>query len=371
MKGLLTHAAELLGELIGGEAEIRLGDNSLLVIGEKGDALLETEQGNVRIRCTRPLACRLAELAVYDYLARDRARYNLAVVGVSTGNGYGDPPTSLSINVNLVFVPLLVLPFLMALFMGPLHAMLAGTALLIFGYLAVAYYVSLGCADTRTVRVVKAYVPRERLEEVRMYIRRWKKRILAEPSLMWSLGARDLSVHDMELESGTAKICVASDKAPNAVAVAAPLRNAILLTSGLLAYLDRDEVQAVLRHEEGHLNHRHTYKLLALAVAEYVTRVSLIFGVPKSYMGAALIGMYLLGVFLTFTAVSQLFELEADKYAMRGNRLVLARALIKLGWNSIVEEKLFGRWNVLRSLKDNHPSMEYRVRRALSGYARA
>ncbi len=371
MRELLTHVAGFLRDLVGVDAEIRVDGDSLIVVGGRGEASVRAEPDGVRIACTRRIMCRLAELAVYDYLARDRAAHNLAVVGISTGNGYVDAPPSLPINVNAALVPLVALPFLMALFMGPLYATLAGTALIVLGYLAVAYYVSQRCAQARVVRVVKAYVPQERLEEVRAYIRRHKKDILANPDLMWSLGARNLYVDDVELTSRTARMCVSSDRAPNAIAVAAPLRNVVVATVGLFAYLDRNELRAVLRHEEGHLRHRHTYKLLALAIAEYVTRVSLIFGVPKSYIGAVLVGMYLLGVFLTFVAVSQLFELEADRYAARGSRLVLARALIKLGWNSIVEEKMFGRWNVLRSIKDNHPSMEYRVRKALAGYARA
>ncbi len=371
MRELLAHVAGFLRDLAGGEAEIHIDDGSLIVIGDRGEASVRASPDGVRVTCTRRIMCRLAELAIYDYLARDRAMYNLAVVGVSTGSEYADAPASLPINVNAALVPLVVLPFLMALFMGPLYATLAGTALIVLGYLAVAYYVSHRCTYARAVRVVKAYIPQERLEEARSYIRRRKRDILANPDLMWGLGARNLSVDDVELSSRAARICVVSDRTPNAVAVAAPLRNAVVVTSGLFAYLDRSELWAVLRHEEGHLRHRHTYKLLALAIAEYVTRVSLIFGVPKSYIGAVLVGMYLLGVFLTFVAVSQLFELEADRYAARGSRLVLARALIKLGWNSIVEEKMFGRWNVLRSIKDNHPSMEYRVRKALAGYARA
>jgi heat shock protein HtpX len=70
---------------------------------------------------------------------------------------------------------------------------------------------------------------------------------------------------------------------PNAFAVGNMFKKAVIVHSGLLRVLDRDEVRAVLAHELGHIANRDNAYMIAVSLTPFLTYVvgllSIIFGV--------------------------------------------------------------------------------------------
>lgn len=93
-----------------------------------------------------------------------------------------------------------------------------------------------------------------------------------EKLLLFSAGAREVThneapqllnvVEEMQIAAGlpaTPRVFIIDNPAPNAFAVGLkPARACVAVTSGLLARLDRDELQGVIAHEIGHISNRDT-----------------------------------------------------------------------------------------------------------------
>jgi heat shock protein HtpX len=101
--------------------------------------------------------------------------------------------------------------------------------------------------------------------------------------VLWSTGARELTdpvtdderryanvVEEMAIAAGVSKprIWVIEDADPNAFATGNdPAKSHVAVTTGLLAALDRDELQAVIGHEYGHIKNLDTKLMTFLAAA--------------------------------------------------------------------------------------------------------
>ena len=93
-----------------------------------------------------------------------------------------------------------------------------------------------------------------------------------EKLLLFSAGAREVThneapqllniVEEMQIAAGlpvTPRVFIIDNPAPNAFAVGLkPQRACVAVTTGLLARLDRDELQGVIAHEIGHISNRDT-----------------------------------------------------------------------------------------------------------------
>jgi len=101
-----------------------------------------------------------------------------------------------------------------------------------------------------------------------------------EQILLTSAGAREVArndapqlyniVEEMKLASGLTampKVCIVDSQVPNAFAVGLkPERSAVAVTTGLLARLNRDELQGVIGHEMAHIANRDTLFLTLAGV---------------------------------------------------------------------------------------------------------
>jgi heat shock protein HtpX len=151
---------------------------------------------------------------------------------------------------------------------------------------------------------------------------------------------------------------------PNAAATGiSPSRATVLITSGLIAQMDEDEIKAVLAHEFSHVRARDPLILMSLATLEYLTRVYIVWPVLATF-GLFIDFAYL---FLSFTLlffVAKFLEARADLDAaiITGQPKVLASSLRKLGlWK--YQSRVFELVNSGEWLKwDPHPPLYYRIR---------
>ncbi|MEM4658667.1 MAG: M48 family metalloprotease [Candidatus Methanosuratincola sp.] len=151
---------------------------------------------------------------------------------------------------------------------------------------------------------------------------------------------------------------------PNAAATGiSPSRATVLITSGLIAQMEEDEIKAVLAHEFSHVRARDPLILMSLATFEYLTRVYLIWPFLASF------GLFidLAYLFLSFTLlffVAKFLEARADLDAaiITGQPKTLASSLRKLGlWK--YQSRIFELVNSGEWLKwDPHPPLYYRIR---------
>ena len=151
------------------------------------------------------------------------------------------------------------------------------------------------------------------------------------------------------------EVRIADVEVPNAFAVGNIFKRVIVVHKGLLKILDKDELEAVLAHEMGHLAHRDNSYMLATSftpMATYIIGTAMLFlgyafiaGAARSREGgfvAGLIGlgMIALGAVITVLAIivnlavlafSRIREHMADLYSVRatgGDAIV--RALVKI-----------------------------------------
>ncbi|MEM1545137.1 MAG: M56 family metallopeptidase [Candidatus Methanomethylicia archaeon] len=137
----------------------------------------------------------------------------------------------------------------------------------------------------------------------------------------------------------------------------------LMVTTGAIATLTEDEMEAVLAHEFSHLRRKDQILFFILSSIEYISRIYLIFSVP--------IFLTILGWFYLFFSLTALFfiakfiETRADTDAayMTGNPKSLASALRRIGTRRILMERdkrgilmAWLRW-------DPHPPVTFRIRR--------
>lgn len=160
------------------------------------------------------------------------------------------------------------------------------------------------------------------------------------------------SVADLSRRAGlkeTPKVLIAEVSAPNAFAFGSPVSgNYVTVTKGLLNLLPKEEIEAVLGHELGHLKHRDVAALLAISLIPsaiyFIGRMLLTWGWlagdSREKGGGALfyvaIGaiLFVAGFIFQFlvTHFSRLREYFADAFSAKltGNPRLLQRGLTRL-----------------------------------------
>lgn len=155
-------------------------------------------------------------------------------------------------------------------------------------------------------------------------------------------------VEEMAIASGMPlpAIYIVPDEDPNAFATGrSPEHASLAVTEGLLTSLDREELQAVVAHEMGHIRNLdiRTMMVVGVLVGAIALMADLLYGMGRSSrdrrnkndsnLALVLMGMLApLAARLAAMAVSRTREFEADRSAAEFTRnpMALARALHKL-----------------------------------------
>lgn len=159
----------------------------------------------------------------------------------------------------------------------------------------------------------------------------------------------------------TPKIVISNSMVPNAAATgSSPSHGTVLITTGLLAQLEDDEIYSVIGHEFGHLKGRDPLILFGLAGTEYLLRlyVFLPFFLYSPFV-------YLIVSMGVIYFIAKFFEARADLQSaiVIGQPQVLAESLRKIGYRHLQLEKAPG-YKVQSWLNwDPHPPIYFRVSR--------
>jgi heat shock protein HtpX len=163
---------------------------------------------------------------------------------------------------------------------------------------------------------------------------------------------------------GEPRITLLNVLPPNAAATGiSPKRATVLVTSGLIASMNEEEIKNVLAHEFSHVRARDPLVLMTLATVEYLTRVYLFWPLLATY-GLIIDFAYLFFSFTLLFFVAKFLEARADLDAavMIGQPKILAESLRKLGLYKY-QSRLFELVNSGEWLKwDPHPPLYYRIR---------
>lgn len=160
-------------------------------------------------------------------------------------------------------------------------------------------------------------------------------------------------------------IVISQDPRPNAAATGFTRQlGTMIITMGLLAQLEEDEIEVVIGHELSHLRAGDPIALFLLIGTEYLARVY----VYRDYITPFLIP-YLIGVFWLIFFFGKFLESRADLEAgiITGKPKVMADSLKKIGFRRLVLSERFlepgvsrfGEW--LRF--DPHPPLYFRIQR--------
>jgi heat shock protein HtpX len=137
------------------------------------------------------------------------------------------------------------------------------------------------------------------------------------------------------------KVGISNTMVANAAASGpSPSRGIVLVTTGLLVQLEKEEILTVLGHELSHLRSRDPIVLLGLVTSEYLFRIFVLlnyFPVFFDYFGL----LYVVGILGLIYFVAKFFEARADlESAMKiQNPRVLAEALRKIGFRRLQFER--------------------------------
>jgi heat shock protein HtpX len=162
------------------------------------------------------------------------------------------------------------------------------------------------------------------------------------------------------------RVVVSNTMLPNAAASGpSPSRGTVLITTGLLAQLNEDEIISVLGHEFGHLKGRDPLLLFGLMSAEFLFRFYVLLPLFTFLFTTLLFLVYFWAVMTLIFFIAKFFEARADltsAIVIRQPR-VLADALEKIGFKRLLFERVpsyrIQEWISL----DPHPPMYFRVDR--------
>jgi heat shock protein HtpX len=157
------------------------------------------------------------------------------------------------------------------------------------------------------------------------------------------------------------QVALSNTMIPNAAATGpSPNRGLVLITTGLLVQLEKDEILSVIGHEMGHLSGRDPLILFSIISLEFILRFSVLF--PLVVISPLLYLIVALGVIFF---IAKFFETRADLLsAMKiGQPQVLAEALRKIGYQRLHAERIsptrFPSWVNF----DPHPPIYFRIDR--------
>ncbi|MCW4004726.1 MAG: M56 family metallopeptidase [Candidatus Bathyarchaeota archaeon] len=162
------------------------------------------------------------------------------------------------------------------------------------------------------------------------------------------------------------KIVVSNTMVANAATSgSSPKRGLVLITTGLLAQLQENEILSVLGHEFGHLKGRDPLILYALVSSEFLFRFYVLFPLLPLIFSSFLFFAYFWSVMVLIFFIAKFFEARADLVSamLVGNPHVLARSLEKIGYQRLLSERApsyrVQEWIGL----DPHPPIYFRVNR--------
>jgi heat shock protein HtpX len=162
------------------------------------------------------------------------------------------------------------------------------------------------------------------------------------------------------------EIVVSNTLVPNAAASGpSPSRGVVLITTGLLAQLQENEIVSVLGHEFGHLKGRDPLLLYGLMAGEFFFRFYVLLPLVPFLFTSLLFFVYFWLIMTVIYFIAKFFEARADLTSAMiiGHPEVLAEALEKIGFRRLMFERVpsyrVQEWISL----DPHPPIYFRVNR--------
>ena len=187
-----------------------------------------------------------------------------------------------------------------------------------------------------------------------------------------NLTARKVNIHELVEKTRQKfgfpmpRVVVSNTMLPNAAASGpSPRRGTVLITTGLLAQLNEDEIISVLGHEFGHLKGRDPLLLFGLMSAEFLFRFYVLLSLLPFLFTTLLFLVYFWAVMTLIFFIAKFFEARADLVSAMVIRQpkVLADALEKIGFKRLLFERVpsyrIQEWTSL----DPHPPIYFRVDR--------
>ncbi len=192
------------------------------------------------------------------------------------------------------------------------------------------------------------------------------------PCELQNLKARKVNIYELvkniadRFRFPMPEIVVSNTMVPNAAASGpSPKRGLVLITTGIMAQLNEDELMGVLGHEFGHLRGRDPLILYGLVSAEFLFRFYVLFQLFPLIFSSFLFFAYFWAVMVLIFFIAKFFEARADLVSAKvvGNPLVLAGSLEKIGFQRLLYERTpsyrVQEWLGL----DPHPPIYFRVDR--------
>ena len=162
------------------------------------------------------------------------------------------------------------------------------------------------------------------------------------------------------------RIVVSNTLIPNAAASGpSPRRGVVLITTGILARLNEEEIVSVLGHEFGHLRGRDPLILFGLTAAEFLFRFYVVLYYFPIIFTTFLFIPYFLVVMGIIYFIAKFFEARADLVSamMVEQPQILAQALRKIGFQRLLYERAPSFRVQEWTSWDPHPPMYFRVAR--------
>jgi heat shock protein HtpX len=162
------------------------------------------------------------------------------------------------------------------------------------------------------------------------------------------------------------RIVISNTLMPNAAASGfSPKRGVVLITTGLLAQLEENEILSVLGHEFGHMKGRDPLALFGLLGAEFLFRFYVLLPLVPFLFTSLLFLVYFWGAMTLVFFIAKFFEARADltSAAVIGHPQILADALEKIGFRRLLYERLPS-YRIQEWISfDPHPPMYFRIHR--------
>jgi len=187
-----------------------------------------------------------------------------------------------------------------------------------------------------------------------------------------SFTARKVNVYDLVERTAEKfgfpmpEVVVSNTILPNAAASGpSPNRGVVLITTGLLAQLEDDEILSVLGHEFGHLKGHDPLLLYGLTAAEFLFRFYVLFPLFPVIFYSYIFLLYFWAVMTIIYFIAKFFEARADLISaiVMGQPKILAEALEKIGFKKLLYERVpayrVQEWISL----EPHPPIYFRVER--------